>query len=207
MLPFLKKKSDAAAAPEVPAWHPNFRNYEKLPDIKVIRTAFFVNGAAIFAALALLVYFGYEELKLRAVTSQVADWQKQIDRTKKESEAAIATYKKFQAEEAKINEVEAFVTSKPSISALIIRLAQTLPAGIAIDSLDLREAGMALRLSIKGTPAVASQNANNYLDQLKADPELAARFDKFEFTSTPTRNPTTGRVAVEFFLQLKGAKK
>ena len=28
----------------MPAWHPNFRNYEKLPDIKVVRTAFFVNG-------------------------------------------------------------------------------------------------------------------------------------------------------------------
>ena len=48
MLSLLKKKSEAAAAPTVPAWHPNFRNYEKLPDLKVVRTAFFVNGAAIF---------------------------------------------------------------------------------------------------------------------------------------------------------------
>src|SRR3954470_11436069 len=114
MLPFLKKKSDAGAAPQVPAWHPNFRNYEKLPDIKVVRTAFFINGAAIFAMLGLAVYFGFQELKLRAVNVQVADWQKQIDRTKKESEAAIAIYKKFVTEETKINEVDAFVKSKPS---------------------------------------------------------------------------------------------
>ena len=52
-----KKKPDAAAseAPQVPAWHPNFRNYQQLPDIKVVRTAFFVNGAAVFVALGLAV--------------------------------------------------------------------------------------------------------------------------------------------------------
>ena len=48
MLSLLKKKSDAAA-PAVPAWHPNFRDYEKLPDVKVVRTAFFINAAAIVA--------------------------------------------------------------------------------------------------------------------------------------------------------------
>ena len=53
MLPLLKKKSDADAAPAVPAWHPNFRNYQKLPDIKVVRTAFFVNGIAILLVVAI----------------------------------------------------------------------------------------------------------------------------------------------------------
>jgi hypothetical protein len=186
MLPFLKKKSDAAAAPSVPAWHPNFRNYEKLPDIKVVRTAFFVNGAA---------------------TVQVNDWQRQIDRDKKASDASIALFKKFQAEEAKVLEVDTFVKSKPSFSTIIIRLGQTLPPNIAIDSIDLREAGMSMRISIKGTSIAASQSASNFLDVLKADPEMTARFDKFEFTSTPTRNPNTGRMAVEILLSIKGAKK
>ena len=35
-LPFLKKKSEAATMPLLPAWHPNFRNYEKLPDVKQV---------------------------------------------------------------------------------------------------------------------------------------------------------------------------
>src|SRR3954470_14567276 len=108
MLSLLKKKSEAAAAPAVPAWHPNFRNYEKLPDIKVVRTAFFVNGTAIALVLALSTYFGIKEWQLHGLNSQIADWQRQIDRDKKESELAIAQFKKFQAEEAKINEVDAF---------------------------------------------------------------------------------------------------
>jgi hypothetical protein len=207
MLPFLKKKSDAAAAPTVPAWHPNFRNYEKLPDIKVVRTAFFITGAAIFAAIGVLTFFGLKELKLRAVTAQVNDWQRQIDRDKKASEASIALFKKFQAEEAKIAEVDTFVKSKPSFSAIVIRLAETLPPKIAIDSLDLREAGMSMRISIKGTAIAANQSASNYIDQLKADAELAKRFDDMRFTSSPTLNPSTGRMAVEILFSLKGAKK
>src|SRR3954471_18196978 len=130
MLPFLKKKSDAGAAPHVPAWHANFRNYEKLPDIKVVRTAFFINGAAITVALALLVYFALQEWNLRGINLQIADWQRKIDRDKKQSDQAVALFKKFQQEEAKALEVDAFVKSKPSVSALLIRLGQTIPSNV-----------------------------------------------------------------------------
>ena len=52
MLPLLKKKTKAASsAPQMPAWHPSFRNYERLPDIKVVRTVFFVNAVAIGSVL------------------------------------------------------------------------------------------------------------------------------------------------------------
>src|SRR5438552_6654267 len=104
MLSFLKKKSDVADAAQVAPWHPNFRNYEKLPDIKVVRTAFFVNGTAIALVVALATYFGIKEWQLHGLNTQIADWQRQIDRDKKESELAIAQFKKFQVEEARINE-------------------------------------------------------------------------------------------------------
>src|SRR5258708_33520583 len=96
MLPFLKKKSEAAAAPTVPAWHPNFRNYEKLPDIKVVRTAFFVNAGAITITLALLTYFGFQEWQLHTLKTQVADWQRQSDCDKSGSDNALDLYQKFE---------------------------------------------------------------------------------------------------------------
>src|SRR5436190_18697470 len=99
MLPFLKKKSDAAAAPLVPSWHPSFRNYEKLPDIKVVRTAFFVNGAALFLAVALAIYFGFQQWQLHVLRVQIADSQAQIDRDKPKSDKAKALFVKFSAEE------------------------------------------------------------------------------------------------------------
>lgn len=204
MLSLLKKKSKADAGPAVPAWHPNFRNFEKLPDTKVVRTAFFVNAAAITVALAALIYFGLEEWRLRGIKQQIEQVQAQIDRDKRVSDQAVALFKKFQAEEAKVKEVDAFVSSKPLVSTILMRIGETLPANIAIDSVDIREAGMTLRLSVRGAPDEASGYATNYLEQLRTDKELAI-FDTFNFTSTPTPNPATGLMAVEFFLHLKGA--
>ena len=204
MLSLLKKKSDASAAPALPNWHPNFRNYEKLPDIKVVRTAFFVNGAAVSLALALGIFFGFKEWQLRVLKIQIAEEQRKIDRDKRPSDLAIAQYKKFQAEEARVNEVAAFVKSKQLVSALLMRLGETLPNNIAIDNIDLRVDGLALRLSVRGDAVAASGYATVYLDQLKADKELS-HFGEFTFTGTPTRNPSTGRMAVEFSLKLKPA--
>ena len=209
MLSLLKRKSEADAAPAVPAWHPNFRNYEKLPDVKVVRTAFFVNGIAILMAVSLSIYFGFREWQLRVINGQIAQMETQIARDKPASDQAIALFKKFQAEEAKVNEVDTFVKSKPLVSALILRLAQTLPNNIAFDSIDVRESGLTLRLSVRGDAAAASGYATAYLEQLRADKELAP-FEEATFTSTPTRNPATGRMAVEFLLRVKpstGGKK
>lgn len=209
MLSLLKKKSEAEAAVAPPGWHPNFRNYEKLPDIKVVRTAFFVNGAAVFVALALGIYFGFKEWQLRVVNAQIAEEQRKIDRDKRASDQAVAMFKKFQAEEARVLEVDAFVKSKPIVSTLLLRLGETLPPNIAIDNIDLRGEGLALRLSVRGDAVAASGYATVYLDQLKADKALSD-FGEFVFTSTPTRNPTSGRMAVEFMLKFKpppGAKK
>lgn len=204
MLSSLKKKSDTDAPPALPAWHPNFRNYEKLPDVKVVRTAFFINGVSIFLASALLVFSGFREWQIRAVGSQIVDVQAQIDRNKAASDQAIALFRKFQADEARVTEIDTFLQSKPVVSGLLIRLAQTLPKDVAFDTFDLRENGLTLRLSVRGDAAAASGHATEYLEQLRGDKELS-QFDQFTFTSTPTRNPATGRMAVEFLLRLKPA--
>ena len=208
MLSLLKKKSDADTAEAPPACHPYYSDYEKLPDIKVVRTAFFINGIAVFAVLALGTYLGFREWNLRLINQQIAQMQAEIDRDKKASDQAIALFKKFQTVETRVNEVEAFVTSKPVVSALLIRLAQTLPKNIAFDNFDLRDTGITLRLSVRGDPAAASGYATAYLEQLRADPELA-QFSEVNFTSNPTPNVTTGKMAVEFLLKkvTPGGKK
>lgn len=207
MRSLLKKKSEAAALPLVPSWHPNFRNYEKLPDIKVVRTAFFVNVGAVTVALALLIYVGSKEWDLRQIRAEADEWNAQIERDRSASNQAIAQFKKFQAEEAKINEADAFVKARPELSPLILRLGDTIPESIALEALELRENGLMLRLAVRGTPDTASGRATAYLEQLRADEELTKLFDTFNFVSTPTRNPATGLITVEFFLHLKGAKK
>ncbi|MEY2881503.1 MAG: hypothetical protein RLZZ15_3883 [Verrucomicrobiota bacterium] len=203
-LPFLKKKSEAVAVPLVPAWHPNFRNAEKLPDIKPVRTAFFVNGAAGLVALVALTLVGIREYNLRSLNAQIAEFDVQIGRTKRSSELAVASFKKFQAEEAKVLEVDAFVKSKPVVSDLLLHIGNTLPKNIALDTFDLRDAGLSLRFTVRGSSETAGDRANAYLEQLRTDKSLTDKFDDFAITSF-SRHATTGRLLVDLFLKFKTA--
>jgi hypothetical protein len=204
MLSLSKKKSEADA-PQSAAWHPNFRNHGNLPDIKVVRTAFFVNGAAILLAVSLAIYFGYKEWTLHVLRGQIAAADTLIRHDKPVSDQALAQFKKFQTEEIRINEVEAFLKSKPSISRLIIHLGRTLPPNIALDSVILADNGLVIRISVRGGDAGPGY-ANAYLEQLKVDKVLTERFEPAEMT-TITINPTTGRWSAEINHRLKGAKK
>jgi hypothetical protein len=204
MLSLLKKKSDADAPLAQPVWHPNFRNYKKLPDVKAVRTAFFVNGVAILVTVALGAFLGFREYQLNGVNAQIAEAQAQIDRDKKVSDQAVALFKKFQAEETEVLEVETFVKSKPIISTLLIRLGETVPSNVALDNIDIRDAGMTLRLSVRGDSAAAGGYADAYMEQLRTDKQLDD-FDQVTFTGTPARNSATGKMAVEFFLRRKPA--
>lgn len=204
MLPLLKKKSEANA-PQVPAWHPNFRNFEKLPDTKVVRTAFFINVIAITIALVLLIFVGRREWELYTLKQQIAEKQNQIDQTKPGSDQSVALFKNYQAEEAKIVEVSSFATSRLTVSDLLIHLGETLPKNIALDRFDLRETDLILGATIRGAPDQASGLATAYIEQLKTDKTLAARFDEIK-PSNSSRNAATGRISIEVSLHIKGAK-
>lgn len=206
MLSLLKKKPDAAAANLTPAWHPNFRNFERLPDTKVVRTTFFVNGSAIAVALVLFVYTGNRELNLHAVNSQIEEVEAQIVRDKPASDKAVSLFTKFKAEEAQLNEVDAFIKSRPIVSDLLLRIGQTLPANVALDYFDLRENILILRGTVRGAPDMASGYASTYVEQLRVDPVLVLKIDDVVLKNL-NRIPITGRLAIEIELKLKGAAK
>lgn len=202
MLSFLKKKNDAAAAPTVPPWHPNFRDYEKLPDIKVVRTAFFVNVGAVALTLACAILYGRTEWQVRSLRSQVAEQERIIQKHKPTSQKAEVDFGKFKAEEAKLQEVDTFIKSKPTVSDLLVHLGETRPPEIAIDTFDLKDTGLTLRLTVRGEPEAAAGHATSYKDQLSNDKKLLGTFGEASFQNFTT-NPTTGRLAVEIILPLK----
>lgn len=200
----LKKKSEAAAI-QMPPWHPNFRNYEKLPDIKKVRTAFFVNTVAITVSLAVAGYVGYQEYKLLDVRGQKEATQANIDRDKRVSDVAIRNFRQFQEGEKKLQEIDAFVKSRPALSPMLLHLGQNLPKNIALSNFDFRERGLSLRGVIRGAPELATAQATAYVEQLRKDEKLAALFDEVLLTNI-NRDPLSGRLVFELFLKLKGEK-
>ncbi len=177
MLSLPKKSSEKGAAASAPAWHPNFRNFAQLPDTKVVRTSFFINGIAVVVASILLLLVGYQEYRLANVRKEIKNAEQQIERDKVGSKAAIDLYGKFLAEEKKIKELAAFAgEERIKLSELILRLGSTLPRDVALDRVEARENDLIIRAYVKGTSDQAGAAVSNYVEQLQRDPELVSRF-------------------------------
>lgn len=205
MLSLLKRKSEAAAS-RSPAWHPDFRNADKLPDIKAVRTAFFVNIAAFVAAACAGVFVVYNEYRLSSARSQLAELQVSIDRDSKSSAEAIGLFRDFREREKRIQEIDAFLKSRPVVSPILIHLGQTLPPDVALSYFEVVGSELLLHAVVQGAPELASAKASSYLDALKGDAELAALMDSFSLVGL-NPDPNTGLLKISLRLRFKAQGK
>lgn len=204
MLTLLKRKPEKARAPLVPAWHPNFRNFQRLPDTKPVRTVFFVNGLAVVVALSLLLYVAYQEYALLTVNRQLADLEVQIERDQKLSRQAVTLFKQFQEEEKRILDLETFLRSPVAMSDLMLEIGRTLPNRIALRSVAYRDNGVVIRGMVRGAGDRASGEVSTYVDLLRRDRVFAGLFGNISQTSL-ARDPQSGRMTFELFLKFKSA--
>jgi hypothetical protein len=202
-MPLPLKKSDQSQAPQVPAWHPNFRNHERLPDTKVVRTQFFVNFAAIAVAASLLLYFSFQEYRIKNLRHQVAEWQSQIDTNRKASIQAQAFSRKFMEEGRKIDELNSFLKQRLVLSQFLLHLGSTLPADLALDAVEVRDLGVDLRGVAAGTPDEASGRTSAYVEKLKQDKYFNGLFEDFALNRLE-RGQGNDRLTFDVFLRFKG---
>lgn len=203
-MPSKKKKSEATSA-GMPAWHLDFRDVSRLPDVKPIRTSFFINGISVLIAAFVLMNFGKQELELYNLRSQVDDWEAQIASDGPASAVAVQNFRKFQAEEKKIEEVKAFLVSQIQPSVFLMRLGEILPEKIIIESVDWRSGIIRLTGSVSGAPDQASGYASNMVKVLTTDEKLGPLFSEVSLTNL-SRNPVTGLLALDIQMKLAPAK-
>jgi hypothetical protein len=210
MLSALKKSSNKSSALTVPAWHPNFRNFEKLPDIKVVRTTFFINGGAILIVVALMIYAVYREVELSALKSDTVAAKAVIDANKAGSDQSIVLYKKFQLEEKKVQDLQKFMTvSKLTVSELVLNLGSTLPSSVVLTSVDSRSTGVTVRGGVNASAEEGAGIAVAYVEDLKKNGYFSALFGSIKLTNI-IRDTGTAQIRFEIDLKFKvppGGKK
>ena len=202
----LSKKSDDQADVE-PLWHSNFRNFERLPDTKVVRTTFFVNTAAIAVSLVLLLWFGYREYHIRTLEQQIAEAQQQIDSNLKQNREALKMSQTFIAEEKKLAEVVGFLRTPISSSEFVNLVGKTLPTEISIEYIEARlseprNQAYILRGFVAGTRDQASGSASSYVDLLRNHPQLGKVFEPITLERL-TPDGATGFLSFEISMKIK----
>ncbi len=206
----LIKKSEANSV-SMSHWHPNFRNFERLPDTKVVRTTFFINVTAITIAACLVVFVGYRQVRLRELNGQLQEAQLMIEKNTKENTEALRLTKIFDEEAKKMAEAANFTKRTLPPSEFIIMLGKTLPKEVQIESADLRYSGATgdqciLRGIVAGSKEDASGSATKYIEVLRNAPLWTAKFDSVSLGAL-NPDPAGGFMRFEIILKFKGAPK
>ena len=202
MLSKLSKKKQSDSKPvKVPAWHVDFRNSDGLPDVKPIRTSFFVNGIAAVVAAGIALNFANQEIQLYSLRSQLAQLDAQIEADRRPSAEAVQKFQTFRAEEKKLKEVLEFTDRRIEPSEFLLRIGEILPENIVIEVIDSRDQIFTLRGTVSGTPDEASGFASGLVALLNNDALLGPLFDDAALTSL-VRNPATGLLNMEIQLPI-----
>ena len=205
MLSSLKNPSDKSAASLVPPWHPNFRNFERLPDTKAVRTTFFVNGLAVLTAVSLAIYFTYSEVERGTLSSDTEAARVIAAERKPASDQAIIHFKQFQEEERKVQELQQFLSvPKITLSELLLELGSSLPPATLLSSIEYRATGVMMRGGIGGSAEEGAGKAVAYVEELRRKAYFSTYFDPIVLSSI-VRDPTTGEMRFEIDFKFKPA--
>lgn len=186
----------------VPAWHPNFRNFERLPDAKDVRRLIVFNVAAVLIVILLAVYAGLREYRLYVLRSDTEIALGVINANKAASDDAVVMYKRFAEEEKKVLALKEFLSdSKLIVSDFILEVGASLPDAIKLSSIEYKPTAVILRGDIEGASDEASGRAIAYVKALGEN----SAFKPFESITLANivRDPATGKMRFEVNLKFK----
>ena len=164
-------------------WHPNFRIAEALPDLKVVRTHFFINAISLSLAAVAVFFLAIREYKALSLKSEIATWEEKIESSRAENLAYLKLSKEFKDEKVKFEEVRDFIVTDLPVTKFLENLGPTIPEGLDLDSMAFGGERVVIRGTILGNSETASIALSNYLDVLRENPGIGPRFSDISLTS------------------------
>lgn len=185
---------------ETQVWHPNFRNAELLPDLKVIRTSFFVNLTCITAVAAAVLFTAYREFMAFSMRADIVSAEERVETARAQNNQFLELNREFTQATRSFSEAGKFVQSPFRASELIVALSRTLPANMDFTSIAYEGNQLVLKGSIRGASDSASSLLSAYLDLLRKEAAVGGLFPDISLTNM-LRDPRTQGLSFEIVLK------
>ncbi len=197
----LKKARPVESRP----WHPDFRTEANLPDLKVVRTSFFLNLVWVTAAAAAVLFTGYREYTAASLNADIKAAEQRIEANRAANANAVRLNKEFVDASRRFAEAEKFGSQPFRASVLMRSLASSLPDDMDFSSIAMEGARLRLNGVIRGASDSASSRLSAYLDVLRSTAEIADAFPEVSLTNM-SRDPASQGLSFEIQLTQKPAK-
>lgn len=186
-----------------PPWRPDFRDIASLPDVKPVRTAFYINGIPALICAILAMVAGYMELRRYGINSEISRTEARIADNSDASRRAVAQHGEFVGLERFIKEAARFRERSFDIAGFLYALGKSIPDEIRLTTLEYRgattereggENRLSIAGSIRGAPEEATRVFAAFLNLFAEDPTLSkgvSRVAPGAFTPTAERDLVT----------------
>ncbi|MCB1120071.1 MAG: hypothetical protein KJT03_00865 [Verrucomicrobiae bacterium] len=150
-----------AKAKESSPWHQDFRNPETLPDIKVIRTQFFVNFVAIVIPLFVATMWVQKEVLLGSLRSDIAKLEEKKDAMQSSNSNAVGLSRDFVKESAKIESLDSYYYNLFPVSEYLAALSEHITDEMVLTSVDVKKGN---RIDGNDVVEIWQSNVSGYVE-------------------------------------------
>ncbi|HEX9781152.1 MAG TPA: hypothetical protein VGA56_00270 [Opitutaceae bacterium] len=202
----MKLQLKAKAPAKSSNWHPSFRADDRLPDLKVVRTSFFINIIFFTAAAGAILFTAYREYIAISLRSDTQKALARIEAAGAQNSQFLSMSNEFSIAAKKFTEIEKFRKAPFQSSELLVALSRTLPATIDFTTVTYNKDLLMLRGSIRGASDTASARLTAYLDILRQEALIGGVFPDISLTSL-LRDPRTQGLSFEIILKPDAAAR
>ncbi|MBN12166.1 MAG: hypothetical protein CMI17_04070 [Opitutaceae bacterium] len=117
-------------------WRPDFRDRQSLPDIRTVRTTFFITAIAVTIAVMSVMHVGFQEYNIYSLGKKIEEGKAEISSRQDLHVKAIGMKNLFLAEEKRIDEINTFEERQLAASDLILDSGKSLSPGMSLLSIE-----------------------------------------------------------------------
>jgi hypothetical protein len=153
-----------------------------LPEDSVVGVRFITYAISCAIALGAVLFTGwyaYADLTLR---HQIEDAEQRLEDDRWEVIEIRRLQRFYEIESKKIESAYSEMKNPILISGFVAELGRTLPARMAVDSIEYNEGRFIIHGRMREASERASLMLGSYLDKLRADPEVGPRFSSINVT-------------------------
>ncbi len=175
------------------SWRPDFRDRDSLPDIKTVRTSFFLSAVAVTIAVMSIIHVGFYEYSIYSAAERIEKGKAEVATRQGLHAKAIGMNNRFIDQERRIDEIGEFEKDQMIASDLILDVGKSLLPGMSLASVEFNETRTVLHGYV-----VASEETDSllkeYMERLRNVDTLKDRYTEVTQISVE-REPDTDQIS------------
>ncbi|MGK0239890.1 MAG: hypothetical protein ACI92G_003372 [Candidatus Pelagisphaera sp.] len=185
------------------SWRPDFRDTNSLPDVKTVRTSFFVSALALSLAVMSIMRLGFHEYSISSAEEKIEAVNAEITARQGVHAKAIGMNNKFIEKVRRIDEIDEFERDQMIASDMLVFVCKTLMPDMSLLSVEFDENKTVLHGFVVANEETDSL-LRQYMERLKEIELLSERYDEFTQVSVE-RQPGTDQI--KFHLEATRSKE